>query len=149
MPRSYILIEDRRIVIERAEGRCEYCQCWATYATQSFDVDHIIPISRNGLSSIDNLAYACSGCNRYKFNHLAGFDPVEGIEVPLFHPRQMRWSEHFGWNEDYTLLIGLTPTWRATIDMLHLNREGVVNLRKLLRLAGKHPPALSPTSKLP
>lgn len=60
--------------------------------------------------------------------------------MALFHPRQMAWQEHIGWNEDYTIVIGLTPIGRTTIDALHLNRDGVVNLRKLLRLVGKHPP---------
>ena len=30
-------------------------------------------------------------------------------------------------------MIGLTPIGRATIEMLKLNRSGVVNLRRLLR----------------
>jgi len=143
MPRAYITAKNRRLIIERAEERCEYCQCWAEYATQSFDVDHIIPVSRNGLSSLDNLAYACSGCNRHKFNRLTGFDPIGGNEAALFHPRYERWQDHFSWSEDYTLMIGLTPTGRATVDALQLNRSGVINLRKLLRLIGKHPPPLT------
>jgi hypothetical protein len=111
------------------------------YATQAFDVDHIIPISRDGSSVADNLAYACSGCNRHKYDRLTACDPLDGSEVALFHPRQMSWQDHFGWNEDYTLLIGLTPIGRATIDALQLNRDGVVNLRRLLRIVGKHPPS--------
>jgi hypothetical protein len=35
-----------------------------------------------------------------------------------------------------------TPTGRATIETLFLNREGVVNLRQLLYPIGKHPPPL-------
>ena len=34
----------------------------------------------------------------------------------------------------------LTPKGRATVARLQLNREGVVNLRRLLRRIGKHPP---------
>jgi len=37
-------------------------------------------------------------------------------------------------------LLGLTPTGRATIAALRLNREGVINLRRALKLEGKHPP---------
>jgi hypothetical protein len=36
--------------------------------------------------------------------------------------------------------IGLTPTGRATVERLQLNREGVVNLRRVLRTIGQHPP---------
>lgn len=46
------------------------------------------------------------------------------------------------WSDDFTLIIGLTPTGRATIETLFLNREGVVNLRQLLYAIGKHPPPL-------
>jgi hypothetical protein len=142
MAERYITAQHRRAVIERAERRCEYCQCWAAYAIQSFDVDHIVPVSRGGASTPDNLAYACSGCNRHKLNRVEAYDLVEQQTVALFHPRRDRWQEHFQWNEDYTFMIGLTATGRVTVSALQLNREGVVNLRRLLRLIGQHPPSL-------
>lgn len=140
MARRHISTKDRNFVIERAYDRCEYCLCPVKYSTQAFDVDHIIALSRGGDSSTDNMAYACSGCNRQKFTHLTGYDPIEAAEVPLFHPRRDRWLEHFNWNEDFTFVIGITSIGRATVDALQLNRAGVVNLRKLLKLAGEHPP---------
>jgi hypothetical protein len=39
-----------------------------------------------------------------------------------------------------TQMIGITPTGRATIERLNLNREGVVNLRAVLSLINWHPP---------
>jgi hypothetical protein len=42
--------------------------------------------------------------------------------------------------EDYSHIIRLTPTGRVTIETLHLNRDGVVNLRRILFLVGLHPP---------
>jgi hypothetical protein len=50
------------------------------------------------------------------------------------------WHEHFAWNTDQLYLIGLTPTGRATISELDLNREGVIRLRFLLLLNREHPP---------
>jgi hypothetical protein len=67
-------------------------------------------------------------------------DPVSGERVPLYDPRRHQWQEHFAWSEACTLVLGLTPIGRATIARLALNREGVVNLRELLRDAGLHPP---------
>lgn len=142
MPRPHIPVDVRQIVVARAYGRCEYCQSVAEYAIQSFDIDHIVPVSRGGTSTADNLAYACSGCNGHKFNRLTASDPVDGKKVPLFHPRQQRWQEHFGWTEDFTRVVGLTATGRATVAALQLNRAGVVRLRQLLYLVGKHPPSL-------
>lgn len=37
-------------------------------------------------------------------------------------------------------IIGLTPTGRASVIALQLNRDGVVNLRQALFTLGKHPP---------
>ena len=67
--------------------------------------------------------------------------PVSGNLVSLYHPRRQRWAEHFSWNEDFRLVIGLTPTGRATVERLQLNREGVVNLRQVLRTISQHPPS--------
>jgi hypothetical protein len=45
------------------------------------------------------------------------------------------------WNEDASLVIGRTPTGRATIEALRLNRPELVNLRRVLFAVGEHPPA--------
>lgn len=63
-----------------------------------------------------------------------------GGTAPLYHPRRHVWSDHFEWSEDFRHLLGRTPTGRATIETLYLNREGVVNLRRALRLLKRHPP---------
>jgi len=68
-------------------------------------------------------------------------DSVSGEPVPLFHPRNHHWRDHFAWSEDGTEVLGLTPTGRATVVALQLNREGLVNLGRLLFAAGEHPPA--------
>ena len=59
--------------------------------------------------------------------------------MSLFHPRQDHWSAHFVWNDDYTLMIGVSATGRATVARLDLNRKGLVNLRRVLRAQGLHP----------
>ena len=135
--------ELRQRVIERAQGCCEYCRSQSAYATQSFSVEHILPRARGGTTTLDNLAQACQGCNNHKYDKTEARDPVSGQIVPLFHPRRDHWDEHFTWSDDFTLIVGLTPTGRATIETLLLNREGVVNLRQLLYTIGKHPPPLS------
>src|SRR2546422_6048903 len=42
--------------------------------------------------------------------------------------------------EDFTEIIVLTPVGRATVAALHLNRSGLVNMRRILYAAGEHPP---------
>jgi 5-methylcytosine-specific restriction endonuclease McrA len=68
MPRVYLSVAKQRAVVERAHSRCEYCQSQADYATETFAVEHIRPISRGGTSGLNNLALACSGCNGRKYN---------------------------------------------------------------------------------
>ena len=138
--RPYIRAKQRRFIIERARSRCEYCQTPLQYASQSFVIEHIVPLSRGGETAMSNLALACGGCNAHKYTKVEAIDPVSHQIAPLYNPRMEQWHEHFGWNEDYTLVIGLTPVGRATVEALRLNRKGLVNLRRLLRLIGKHPP---------
>lgn len=127
-------------VAQRAGFCCEYCLSQADFSPDSFSVEHIIPISKGGADDKDNLAYSCQGCNNRKYTHTEALDPVTNTVVPLFHPRQSQWQDHFQWSADQTLVIGITPIGRATISQLQLNRKGVVNLRRVLKLIGEHPP---------
>ncbi|MDH3601213.1 MAG: HNH endonuclease [Candidatus Tectomicrobia bacterium] len=129
----------RRDVERRAQGRCEYCQSPAKYSTQPFSLDHIIPRSQSGETSVENLALACQGCNNHKYNKTQSRDPVTDQLVDLFNPRQQRWQDHFTWNECFELIIGLTATGRVSVGVLKLNRPELVNLRRLLYAAGEHP----------
>jgi hypothetical protein len=144
MARPRILAQLRRDVWRLAAGCCEYCRSQARFAMQPFSVEHIIPRSRGGDSSRGNLALSCQGCNNHKYNHTEGADPTTGRAAPLFHPRRQRWSDHFAWNEDATLILGVSPTGRATVVSLHLNRLELVNLRRILATAGEHPPPEPP-----
>jgi hypothetical protein len=140
MPEKRVTAEQRQAVLERAHGCCEYCKSQARFATQSFSIEHIIPRQSGGETTLDNLALACQGCNNHKYTKTEARDPVSDNVVPLYHPRQQRWHDHFAWNDDFTLVIGLTPIGRATLRALRLNREELVNLRRVLYAMGEHPP---------
>ncbi len=139
MPAERVSEKLRKQVILRARGYCEYCRCPDTVTNSPFSVDHIIPKSKDGKTSLGNLAYACQGCNGKKYNKLKALDPLTLNRVAMFHPRKQNWGDHFCWNEDFTLMLGLTPTGRATIEALGLNRFGVINLRVMLIGSGQHP----------
>jgi 5-methylcytosine-specific restriction endonuclease McrA len=55
--------KDKALVVNRAKGCCEYCKSPADFSTELFSIEHILPISLNGTNEIDNLAFACIGCN--------------------------------------------------------------------------------------
>jgi HNH endonuclease len=136
--------EIRAQVFERAGGCCEYCQSQREFSHDDFSVEHVIPRSLGGTDDLGNLAMACQGCNNRKYTALKATDPATGAVVRLYHPRLDSWTKHFAWSADTTLIIGLTPTGRASIVRLELNRSGLVNLRRVLALAGVHPPSTSP-----
>jgi HNH endonuclease len=134
------LQHQREFIEQRAKNCCEYCLSQTKFSPDPFSIEHIIPRSKGGTSDFDNLAIACQGCNNFKYNHTHAIDPVTGESVPIYHPRQQNWCDHFTWTKNATQIIGLTPTGRATIDRLKLNREGVVNLRRILHSIAQHPP---------
>jgi hypothetical protein len=140
MPRRYITVAEQQQIIERAKRRCEYCKCLMDYSSQAFELEHIIPIAEEGETELENLALACGGCNGHKYTKVAVFDPISKTQVPLYHPRRQVWQEHFAWSADHLEIIGLTAIGKVTIELLNLNRPGVINLRKLLLTVGLHPP---------
>jgi hypothetical protein len=142
MPEPRISSSRRAYVLERAKGCCEYCKSQEQYSPDPFSVEHIIPLSRGGTNALDNLAYACQGCNNRKYTSTQAFDFVSQSTVPIFHPRQHAWVEHFNWSDDGTLILGLTPIGRAAVEKLQLNRSGLVKLRRILFDVGEHPPIL-------
>jgi len=140
MTEKHIPSELRRLVIARAGNCCEYCRYPGRYSPQTLSVDHLTPRQAEGKTSAENLALSCQGCNSHKAAKTVAVDPVTGLAVPLFNPRQQRWREHFAWSMDHIRINGLTPIGRATVEALRLNREGLVNMRRVLYAVGEHPP---------
>ena len=132
----------RREVIKRANGICEYCYANSELSQDPFDVEHIIPNFVEGATVLENLALACHGCNLHKSTKTTGYDNISEETVRLFNPRIDIWNEHFAWAQEFTLIIGLTPIGRVTVDELTMNRQGLVNQRRIFYLFGKHPPKM-------
>ena len=84
-------------------------------------------------------------CNNHKAANLAGIDPAGDPDtaVQLFHPRNDSWSDHFRWRGP--VLEGITPTGRATVDLLQINLPWRVEMREWLIEAELFPPADSAT----
>jgi len=140
-------VRQKRVIVERAAHCCEYCLSPADYTNVPFAVEHIVPLHRRGKTTLDNPAYSCMGCNGHKQTKIEALDPWSDTIVPLYHPRKHMWQEHFSWNDDATLILGLTSIGRATIEALQLNRIEVVNLRRVLGMAGEDPPPEPDQSK--
>lgn len=138
--RASLSAAQKQAVAERACNCCEYCASQLRFSPDPFSVEHIIPVAQKGSNEPDNLAFSCQGCNSHKYTAIDAIDPASGLHVFLFHPRRDKWQQHFVWSDDYSFIIGVTPTGRATVAKLKLNRTGVVNLRVVLKSIGEHPP---------
>jgi hypothetical protein len=138
---STYLSVDIQIRLEDADDhRCAYCQTSEVNTGQPMTVDHILPRAQGGISAFDNLCFACRRCNEFKAGNTHREDPFSGEHVPLFHPRQDNWDDHFTWNESGVLLIGLTSIGRATIVALNINNPIIVAARRRWVSVGWHPP---------
>ena len=96
-----------------------------------FEVEHINPVSLRGANDDSNLALACRACNLHKSDHLTGVDETTQCEVPLFHPRQDRWNDHFQVDTETGVISGKTPEGRATVSRLRMNVEMQLEARRL------------------
>jgi hypothetical protein len=134
--RKFTFLE-KTFVQQRAHHCCEYCKFPMAFSHDTFNIEHIIPLILGGTNDLINLALSCYSCNSFKWSFIVGFDTITGTTVSLFNPREEEWKAHFMWNEDFSLIIGLTATGRATVDLLQLNRQGLINVRKALIAFGE------------
>ncbi len=127
----------REAVAERAAHCCEYCGLPDDVALIAHQPDHIIATKHGGPTQLDNLAYACYGCNHQKGSDIASVDPQTGRITRLFHPRHDRWRDHFRW--DQAAITPLTAIGRVTVALLRLNDSQRVTLRTDLMNQRRYP----------
>lgn len=130
----------RRLVVDRAGSRCEYCGLSQDGQEATFHIDHIIPRIADGPTSEDNLALACVSCSLRKEARQDVISSITGQRVSLFHPRCQRWAEHFAWDD--VRVVGLTETGIATISVLGMNRPLILAIRREEAIRGRHPPPM-------
>jgi 5-methylcytosine-specific restriction endonuclease McrA len=63
---SVIPASPRRLVLQRAGDRCEYCGLSQAGQVATFHIDHVIPVVANGETVAENLALACVSCSLRK-----------------------------------------------------------------------------------
>ena len=129
----------RRTVEIRAAGRCEYCHAPQTACGYRFHLEHIVPASEGGSDGIQNRALACAACNLAKSDRTTSVDPETGQTASLFDPRTHAWDEHFRWQGDPPLIVGVTPEGRAADVALDLNGQLWLDARRLWFDAGLLP----------
>ena len=81
----------RRILAEHG-GKCAYCKVETPY----LEMDHVVPLTRGGKHSVDNVVPACRACNTSKNDQLLGTEwtpPTEPqLEVLAIHGGRRAWK---------------------------------------------------------
>ncbi len=127
-------------VLEDADARCGYCRSSEEITGAPLEIEHVMPEALGGPTRRDNLWPACRQCNVLKSDRIEAHDPATGLLVTLFNPRQQAWRDHFAWIDAGARISGRTPTGRATVAALKLNRPLLVRARLRWIAAGWHPP---------
>ncbi len=103
----------RKNIYVRDRSRCQYCG--QHFTTRELNLDHVIPLSRGGRSTWENVVCCCLECNSLKGNCLpeeAGLSLLKVPKKPHWHP-----------------LIQISfrgrpyETWRNFLDVAYWNAE--------------------------
>ena len=137
---TYIPESLKKQITDNDKSRCCYCLTSEANSGIPMTYDHIQPVSQGGNTTFENLCLACRSCNEFKSDATESIDPLTGENVPLFHPRKQKWTDHFVWIADGTKVEGITTVGRATIIKLRMNNPVIIVARKRWVISGWHPP---------
>jgi len=85
VPRRYVRFS-RFNIYARDQNRCQYCG--RQFSRSELNLDHVVPRSRGGTSTWENVVCSCHRCNRMK----GGRTPAEaGIRL-IRQPRRPQWT---------------------------------------------------------
>jgi 5-methylcytosine-specific restriction endonuclease McrA len=70
----------RKNILIRDENKCQYCA--VRFRDGDLTIDHVIPRSKGGSSSWNNVVAACKPCNQQKRDYLVENAPVSLIRRP-------------------------------------------------------------------
>lgn len=83
----------RKSIHNRDNYTCQYCG-----STKNLSVDHILPVSRGGLSTWENTVTACQPCNSKKGNKT----PQEANMQLRSIPKKPNMNDELDWNEIFS-----------------------------------------------
>jgi 5-methylcytosine-specific restriction endonuclease McrA len=103
----------RKNIFLRDNNRCQYCG--QKFATEELNLDHIVPVSRGGKTTWENVVCSCLLCNVRKGNRMpeeAGLRLISRPGKPSWHPLlKLVLSEKFH------------ESWKNFVDVAYWNVE--------------------------
>lgn len=136
MEDRYISTELRRAVFERDGYTCQYCGCSGDDVR--LEIDHIIPVSRGGVSDIRNLVTACEACNRSKSDKLISREALqelaERINSTAEYLKELitdggcKVLDPNGEKRSEKVMLYLTPSLMDDLrDLAYMNRKSIAD----------------------
>ena len=99
----------RQSIFERDKSVCQYCG--KHFPRTQLTIDHVLPQSRGGGDTWENLVLACLHCNVRKGNRT----PDEANMPLLIRPYKPAWMPHFGARVPHDQL----DVWKKFVDTSH------------------------------
>ena len=146
MSRTYVSVALRQLVRTRAKSLCEYCLIREEDTYFGCQVDHIISEKHEGSTHENNLAYACSYCNRNKGSDIGSIVWQTQQFCRFFNPRLDRWMDHF--RLDGIRIAFLTSVGEVTSRILDFNHIDRLIEREELAALGHYPSSAALTLML-
>jgi len=103
----------RKNIFERDRHLCQYCR--KKFPKADLTIDHVMPRSRGGRDTWENLVLACVKCNIRKGNRT----PDEAHMPLLKEPAKPKWLPKFGTQVPRESL----HTWQRFVDLAYWNTE--------------------------
>ncbi len=69
-PQNNMQTKNLKEMLEAQNYKCNFCKCEIHHGLGNIHLDHIIPLSKGGKHSVDNVQWLCATCNMKKGNRI-------------------------------------------------------------------------------
>jgi 5-methylcytosine-specific restriction endonuclease McrA len=109
VPRHDVKFSRKNIYL-RDKSRCQYCG--KRFRTEELNLDHVVPVSRGGKSTWENVVCSCIRCNIRKGNRT----PDEAALTLISKPAKPKWHP-------LVRVAGRYEEWKSFLDEAYWNAE--------------------------
>jgi 5-methylcytosine-specific restriction endonuclease McrA len=106
----------RRNIFVRDKNTCQYCG--KTFTTSELNLDHVIPRSRGGMTTWENIVCSCIACNKRKGGEL----PVQAGMRLIRRPTRPQWAHQFSFSTRASIHRDWLP-FLSIVDFTYWNLE--------------------------
>jgi len=106
----------RRNIFVRDRNTCQYCG--KAFPTSELNLDHVIPRSRGGITTWNNIVCSCISCNKRKGGNL----PEQARMRLIRRPKRPQWAHQFAFSPRSSIHREWLP-FLSIVDFTYWNLE--------------------------